>query len=183
MLLHLYSTELEMTGLVTFLQTNQLTVQQQESLYAGLESIKSWFDIFFSIPPVAYAEFPFSVFLQLAHCLSMLYRLTTLKDSIWSEYGSFKTADTIIISNRVINNLQQVAILNGLDNSESPDGDVFSRAAHVFQSFRAEWEAKLSAEMPLTPPTQNINENAFPDVLTTGFTDDWFMDLVLFPNY
>jgi hypothetical protein len=113
----------------------------------------------------------------------MLYRLTTLKDPIWGEYGGFKTADGIFISNRVINNLEQVAILNGLDSSEGPDIDVFSRAAHAVQSFRVEWEAKLGAETPLSPPAEKLNENAFPEDLGVELSNDWFMDLVLFPSY
>ena len=186
-LLHLYSTELEIAFLPTFRQTNQLTIQQRESLNAGLESVKSWFDVFFTITPAAYIGFSFPIFLQIARCLTTLYRLATLKDPILGEDVVCKTADAIMISNHVINNLEQVAILNGLDNSEGPKGDVFSRAAQMIRSFQAEWEAKLSKEdlVPHSIPTpENVTDFSFPDALVGEISDDdWLRDLVLFPDY
>lgn len=186
-LLHLYSTELEVAFLPTFRQTNPVPFQQRRSLNAGLESVKSWFDVFFTITPAAYIGFSFPIFLQMARCLTTLYRLTSLKDQTCDEVGAFKTADAILISNRVINNLEQVSILNGLDNSESSEGDVFSGAAQMVRSFQAEWEAKLGTE-DLVPPIihtpQNINEISVPDAFVGDFSDtDWLTDLVLFPNY
>ncbi|KAK9344639.1 hypothetical protein V1522DRAFT_393226 [Lipomyces starkeyi] len=58
-LLHLYSTELEAALSSTFLHSNQLTSQQR--LNAGLETIKSWLDVFFTITPAAYIGFPLHI--------------------------------------------------------------------------------------------------------------------------
>ena len=123
----------------------------------------------------------------MARYLTTLYRLTSLKDQTCNENGVFKTADAILISNRVINNLEQVSILNGLDECESNGGDVFSRAAQTVRSFQAEWKAKLGTE-DLVPPTiptpQIVNEIPVPDAFVGDFSDtDWLTDLVLFPKY
>lgn len=140
LLLHLYSAELEAALSPTFLHTNQLTCQQRSSLDRALGSINSWFDIFFTITPAAYIEFPFSVFSQLIRCLITIYRLTTLDGPSWEKNGVLKTVDPLLIIHRVINNLEQVAILAGLDNSDSPERDAFSRAAQMFDALRLGWE-------------------------------------------
>lgn len=123
----------------------------------------------------------------MARYLTTLCRLTSLEDQTCNEDGVFKTANAILISYRVINNLEQVSILNGLDECESSEGDVFSRAAQMVRSFQAEWEAKLGTE-DLVPPTiptpQNVNEISVPYAFVGDFSDtDWLTDLILFPNY
>lgn len=183
--LHLYSTEVETTLSPAFLHTNKLTFQQRKFLNAGFISVKSWFDVFFTITPSAYIGLPFSIFSQLVRCLIALGRLTTLVDLSWDENGVWKRADPLLILDRVISNLEQVPILAGLDNSDSPEKDAFSRAAQMFRSLRPAWEAKLSAdELSTIPIPQNINETFPPDALEVElFDDDWLMDLLLPPNY
>ena len=184
-ILHLYSAELETTLSPTLLHTNQLTLQQRKSLNAGLISVKSWFDVFFTITPAAYIGLPFSIFSQLVRCLIALCRLTSLDDLSCDEHGVWKTADPLLILDRVIDNLEQVPILAGLDNSDSPEKDPFSRAAQMFRSLRPVWEAKINPdELSTIPIPQNINETFPPDALTVEFfDDDWLMDLLLPPNY
>lgn len=189
-LAHLYSTELTINEIALFqvlFVINRLDFQQLKSLYACIESIKSWFDVFFTIPPAAYIGFPFSIFSQLVHCLVTLYRLSTLNDPAWDKNGVCKTADLLLILDHVINNMEQVKTLAGLDNNDSPEGDIFSRTAKLFRSIRPEWEAKLSPDdlMVSTIPTpQNAGETDLPEVLPMDFSDnEWLLDLLLSPNY
>jgi hypothetical protein len=94
-------------------------------------------------------------------------------------------ADPLLILDRVINNLEQVAILAGLDNSDSPKRDVFSRAAQMFGSLRPGWDAKLDPDdLSTIPIPQNVNEIFPPDALAVElFDNDRLMDLLLSPNY
>ena len=185
LLLHLYSAELETALSPTFLHTNQLTCQQRNSLDRVLQSINSWFDIFFTITPAAYIDFPFSIFSQLIRCLITIYRLTTLDDPSWDKNGVWKTVDPLLIIHRVINNLEQVAILAGLDNSDSHERDAFSRAAQMFGALRPGWETKLAQGDLLATPLQQSSDETFPlgAFGVESFDDDWFMDLLLSPNY
>jgi hypothetical protein len=183
-LLHLYSAEIDTALPPRFLHTNQLTFQQRKSLHAGLESIKSWFDIFLAISPAAYIGFPFSIFSQLVRCITTLCRLTTLDDPSWDQNGVCKTADPFLTLERVINNLDQGAIIAGLGNSESIEKDIFSRAAQMFRSLRPGWEAKRDLGDPSTIPIQqNANDAFAPDALASEFFDDWLTDLLLPLNY
>lgn len=179
MLLHLYSTELETAFSSTFLNANQLTFQEHKSVDAGLESIQSWFNVFFTIPPAAYVGFTFSICSQLVRCLSTLFQLKALDGSVRDENSIWDTVDPLFILNRVITNLEQVAILAGLDNTDSPEGDIFSRVAQLFRSLRPVWEAQLQPDdLPLStaPATQNIDEFALSGSLGVDSFDDWLAD-------
>lgn len=119
------------------------------------------------------------------HCLATLYRLSTLDDPAWDKDGVRKTADLLLILDQVINNMEQVATLAGLDNTDSSDGDVFSRTAKRFGSIRLQWEAKLRPEDLLVstisdPP--NADEMSPSEALALNFQDnDWMMDYLLDP--
>lgn len=42
------------------------------SLFACVESIRSWFNVFIKVLPSSYIGFPFSIFSQLMHCLTII---------------------------------------------------------------------------------------------------------------
>lgn len=184
-LLHLYGAELEMGLSPTSFNATQLTVQQRKSLEAILESIKSWFDVFFTIPPTAYVGLPFSVCTQQTRCIVTLCRLTTLEDQSWNEIGAWKTANALSILDRVIDNLEQVPIVAGLDNSESPEGDTFTGAARMFRALRPGLEAKLGpVELSAASDQQNFDDTFPLDAFAVdGFENDWLMDFLFSPSY
>ncbi|KAH7333048.1 Zn(II)2Cys6 transcription factor [Rhexocercosporidium sp. MPI-PUGE-AT-0058] len=168
-LLHLYSAELEVFLPPPFLQG---TFHPRISVDPGLQAIKSWFDRFFTIPVTAYAELPFSILSQLLRCQVTLSRLISQEGSGWMENSVWTIADALSTINRVIKNLEQVAELARLDNSGSPDGDVFFRTAQILRSFRPGMGSLLIQD-DLTIPSQGVG---------IDFDDDWLMDLMLYPN-
>jgi hypothetical protein len=185
-LLHLYNTELEIAITPAFLHKNQLTSQQRKIINAGLKSIKSWFDVFFTITPAAYIGFPFSIISQLVRCLTTLYRLRILDDQVWEYNYPWNTMDPILVLNQVIQNMEKVAISAKLDNSDSPEGDIFFRSAQLFRSLQPGWEAKLRTDNSLLSNisnSQNMNDISFQDSIGMEFlNNEWFMDISLPPN-
>jgi hypothetical protein len=133
-----------------------------------------------AISPAAYIGFPFAIFSQLVRCITTLCRLTTLDVPGWDQNGVCKTADPFLTLERVINNLEQRAIVAGIDNSDSLEKDVFSRAAQMFRSLRPGWESKRDLDNLSTIPTQQDANVAFaPDPFAVEFFDDWLTDLLL----
>lgn len=114
-------------------------LKQLKRLYACIESIKSWFEMFLAIPPADYIGFPFSISSQLVHCLTTLYRLSTLNDSNWDKGSVRETTDLLPILDQVINNMEQVAAVAGLDDSDIAEGYEFFRTARKFRPIRLEW--------------------------------------------
>lgn len=180
-LLHLYGTELDVI-LSEFLYTNELTLEQWKSLDVALESIKSWFNVFFTIQPLAYLGFSHFILLQLNRCIMILYRLKTLDDSTWEENRVWKTDEALQVLDRVLNNIEQVAFLRAFDDTDYPDGDTFTQAAALYRSFRPAWETKRnSVQSKLSP--QYFDGQILPDLYgTESFEIDWFADFIFSSN-
>lgn len=185
---HLWTTELRVNEIALShmpLFTDRSSFKQVEHLYACVESIKSWFNVFFTIPITDYMGFSFSILSQLVHCLVTLYKLSTIDDSAWDKNGVRETADLLLIMDQVIDNMEQAA--TSLDNNDSPEGDAFSRTAKKYRSIRLEWEAKLRRPDDHTVSTisnlQIANETPLPEEFLMEFPDnDWMMDYLLASN-
>ena len=190
MLAHLHSTELAINHVAlsrTSKTSGHLDFEQIEVLYAAIESIKYWFEVFFSIPPISYIGFPFSIFSQLRHSLATLYRLSTLDSPGWDKGGVRKAANLNHILDQVINNLEQVAPAAGLDNTGSTEGDVFGRSAKLFRRLRTQWEEKLGPDSDVAtgiPDSQLASDLSLPDPFVMDLTDnDWLTNFYFAPNY
>ena len=190
LLAHVYSTELAINQIALSrlpIVHSYPDFEQLSYLCACTKSIKTWFEVFFSVSPTFYVGFPFSIFSQLRHCLATLHRLSTLDDPAWDKKGLRKIINLPSILDQVVNNLEQVATAAGLDNTASADGDVFSRTAKLLRSIRPVWEARLGPEddvaTALPPPQESLDISLF-DPLPVDFTNnDWLTDLFLGPNY
>ncbi|KAI0843906.1 hypothetical protein F5Y00DRAFT_249993 [Daldinia vernicosa] len=183
LLLHLYSAELE-TTLSPFLHGKPLT-SQQETVNASLTSIKSWFDVFFTLTPDTYIGFPSSILSQLLRCLVTLYRLRVMSD-LACVGDSVEVMDPLLLLDRVVSNMEQVEVLSGLDNRGVQERDIFFRAAQMFRALRPGWETELrSKELALSNNTmpQNFDEVPMQDFLGMDFLDiDWITDFYVPPN-
>ena len=186
-LAHLYSSELTINEIALSqmpINTKHSSFKQLKILHACVESIKSWFEVFFTIPHNDYVGFPFSIFSQLVHCLVILYRLSTLDDPAWDKNGVQETADLLLIVDQLINKLDYAAAKLVID--DSPEADVFSRTAKKLRSIRLEWEAKLRPDdltVSTIPNPQIANETPFPEDFPMDFPDnDWMMDFLLTSN-
>lgn len=164
-LLHLHSVCVETALSATIADTNWTTPQQRQSLNAGLEAIMSWVEVLFTMDLATYINTSFSNITQLVRCvryLIIIHPLTTFGDPSWDENGVWKTVDPLLIVDRIINNLEQVAVLANLDNNSNPGGDVFSQGAELLRSLR-----------PGLPDD--------PSLAVDFFSDDWLMGFLPFP--
>lgn len=109
-------------------------------------------------------------------------RLSTLDDPIWDNDHVFQIANPLLILDCISNNMEQVANVAGLDNSDAPNGDIFSRSVQIFRSFRSEFVSKLapeSIELSNIPNTHSINDIQLPDAGGEElFDNDWFLELL-----
>jgi len=68
----------------------------------------------------------------------------------------------------------------GIDNTESPDGDVFLRTAKRFRAMSSKWSEKLCS-------IENADQNEaliVPDSLDFDWSDNsWMMDFAMMPDY
>ncbi|KAB8261634.1 hypothetical protein BDV32DRAFT_148280 [Aspergillus pseudonomiae] len=185
-LLHLYSNELEIAASSLSLTPCDVNASRQDHLFHALTSINSWFNILLMIPPAGYVSFSFAIFSQVSRCLLALYRLATLDAPNWDKNLVQQTANPLSILNRLVNALEQVPAVVGIDNSNYPNGDLFSRSAQILRSLRPEWESKLGSDdmVPVEPSTHDLNGIQMPDASFFGddsLYDSWFMELMSCP--
>ncbi|OJJ50287.1 hypothetical protein ASPZODRAFT_2117511 [Penicilliopsis zonata CBS 506.65] len=158
LLLHAHSATLAindfaLSGLPIVLENSRSL--QLDCLYACLDSVKLYFDLFFAIPPAAFFDLPVSICGQVNQTLSALYRLSILDDPAWDRVAVRKIVDIQIIFDRLFDVLQQAAVLAGLDGGvENP---ILSKAMQAFRSIRSRWEARERSELMSTP--LNMNED------------------------
>lgn len=183
LLLHLYSNELEISVSSLSFIPSDVKASRQDHLFQALTSINSWFKKLFMIPPAGYVSFSFAIFSQVSRCLLALYRLAILDAPNWDKNHVRQTANPLSILNRLLNTLEQVLAVVGIDNSNYPNGDIFSRSAQILRSLRPEWEAKLGSDdmVSLEPSPHDVNGIHMPD--TSFFGDDslyhgWFIELM-----
>jgi len=183
-----------------------LGFQRIKSLNSCLQALKAWFDSFLNIPSSSYIGLPFSIVSQTVRCLGLLYHLSALDEPGWSREDVQATANVIDITTRVANNMEQVrdrmyslenhpdaditcfqvVLLAGIDNTESPDGDVFSRTAKRFRAMASKWSERLRpVDVPI-PEAQMAQPDllGIPDPLDFDWSDNsWMMDFSTMPNY
>lgn len=165
--------------------TKNSNFQQLECLYSCLDSVKSWFDVFFTIPPADYIGFPFSIFSQLSKCLITLYKLSSLDDPSWPKAEVRKMADVLTILDMVIHNLAQASTVAAFDSSDMGE-DIFNRTAKRFKSIRVGWEAKLNTDIVMATSEAGPTIDApLPYDFSVEFpenewpADDWLTDIIM----
>lgn len=169
-----------------------------ESLWAALQAAKSWFDLFFRIPPAGYISISMAIFAQFAHCLVALSRLSSFEHPHWDLELARKTCNLSEILDRVIDKFARVKAEVNLDVNSTDDNDVFSSNARRITAIKQWWSAKLAAEQPSasnnaeaepTMAEQHIDENAGnADPMLSGppidFSDDtWLRDIMSLDDF
>lgn len=126
---------------------------------------------------------PFRHFLsQVSRCLLALYRLAILDTPNWDKNHVQQTANPLSVLNQPVDALKQVPTVVGIDNSNYPNGDFFSRSAQMLRSFCPEWEAKLGSDdmVCVEPYPHDVNGIHMPGTSLSredSMYDGWFMEL------
>ena len=115
--------------------------QRFECLYAYLQAIKSWIEVFFTIPPVQYVGFSACIYAKMTRCFIGLWRLLTCEHPEWNRGLVQETLDVSSILQEAETNFAQVKAVAGLDRGDSEDSDTFSIMASRLRSMRTSWDA------------------------------------------
>lgn len=188
-LLHHHSTEFAINEIrlyETLSAPHDLDTYRIETLYGCLNAIRSWFDIFFTIPPADYVNFTFSVFSQLFRCLMALYKLSTIDNPTWDTNLVRKTADLLPILDQLVLNLRRVDRDAGLDE-DSAEGSAFCRTADKYDSMRAKCKERFAViqtgvgvDMGVDPMGR-INDEAMPGMTLDLSGMSWLSDIFVAP--
>lgn len=189
-LTHIEATELmvyEMALSQSHSASGQLDHLRIRYLQACVQSIRAWFDIFFTIPPSEYIGFSFATASQLARCLGLLQSISALDDPGWSKEEVRATVDVLEILERVASNMEQVHMLAGIDNTGCPDGDIFQQTGRRFRTHLSAWAAKLGraggiGEASGQPAAEGEDIRPLETLDLDWLDNDWLMDSFMVPG-
>ncbi|MCJ1378824.1 hypothetical protein MMC17_001923 [Xylographa soralifera] len=172
LLLELYNTELCIHEIgfshAPDLFTGQSN-QRFECLFACLQALKSWINVFLSIPPAQYVGFSASIYAQLTRGLIDVWRLSTCEYPEWDRGLVRENLDVSMILGQIEKNFAQVKEAAGLDVGCLQGSDFFSIMASKTRSIRVSWDA-------ITAPSTDLFDISSLDELggfSTEFLDIW----------
>ncbi|KAJ2905281.1 hypothetical protein MKZ38_005794 [Zalerion maritima] len=154
LLASIYYTELSTFGLLlsatkhSHSSTTTLDLQRLEYLHGCLETVKSAVENVFKIPPAEYPCSSFPFFVQLARCLVVLYRLSTLNDPVWDTSLVRSTLGVLQVTDQMISNMQQCVReterkAQAADGENSSGGGFLDLATRIFIAFKSWCAARL----------------------------------------
>ena len=148
-----------------------LTNQRFECLWASFQAIRSWIDIFLSIPPSQYVGFSAFTYAQMARCLIGIWRLSTCEHPEWDRKLVTDNIDVSSVLEQVQSNFSRVKEDAGLTGEGWPHQhqDFFTIMASRLGSLKASWDTDIGSTTvsPDTPPSFDFGEYA------TEVLDNW----------
>ncbi|KAI1134069.1 putative C6 transcription factor [Hypoxylon sp. FL0543] len=115
--------------------------ERLECLWRSTNAIRSWLDIFFALPPSQFRGFSFPFWAQLARCLVIFCRLSTLEDPAWDRKAVRSTIDLPPALDRIAEKLE----LASREIGEQSSDDVFSQLSRLMRMFRAWVGSKMAS--------------------------------------
>lgn len=187
LVLHGYNVELSIHE-AALSKTLDPAFDRLESLWAALQAVKNWFNLFLSIPPARYVGVPMGVCAQFAHFLVALSRLSTFEHPHWDLKLVKETCSLSIILDRVIDKFARVQADANLGYNSQEDSDFFSSNVRRITAIKQWWDAKLAAEQsattePLATTDEPSNVSTATDPMLAGppidFSDDMWLKEIL----
>jgi hypothetical protein len=130
-------------------------------MYACLRAVRSWYEIWFSIPLIDIPGLPFSVYTQLSQTQVALHRLTTSDDPAWDKELLRNTADLLVILDRSAARFEEVARVYPQEPGEDCQ-TIWSKAVKILRNIKTTWEPTLAQCLNREPSNNHNNSNAGP---------------------
>ncbi|KAH8700254.1 hypothetical protein BGW36DRAFT_405529 [Talaromyces proteolyticus] len=116
-----------------------LGFERLECHWRSLGAIKSWLDVFFTLPPSVCVGFSFPFWAQMVRCLVVLYRLSICLDSARDQPTVRQTVDLLAVLDRIADKIRRTAVEAG----EKSPNELFSQIVRIMKRFQAWAAARL----------------------------------------
>ncbi|KAI1762953.1 putative C6 transcription factor [Hypoxylon sp. FL1150] len=128
--------------------SNSTGFERLECLWRSVNAIKSWLDIFYTLPPPTVSGCPFPLRAQLARCLVVLFRLSTLEDPAWDRQAVRGTVDLLLVLDQIATKLD----IASRESGEQSGDEIFAQFSKAMRTFRAWAATKIAPEEPVADP-------------------------------
>ncbi|EDN93815.1 hypothetical protein SS1G_09682 [Sclerotinia sclerotiorum 1980 UF-70] len=149
-LLYLYNTELTIHEVALSKEAivDLPDSQRLESLCICFQAVKSWFDLYFSLPCKDHISFIFPIYMHISHCMVALYRLSVFEDPQWDVHLVRQQLDLSHVLGKIVKTWENVKSEAGLDvgATGTDDVDLYTSNAKRIALLKKWWDAKVVAE-------------------------------------
>ncbi|XXH02727.1 hypothetical protein Hte_009112 [Hypoxylon texense] len=142
---------------------------------ACMQSIKAWFDIFFTVPTTDYVGFTFIFMCSMAYNLLTLVRFSTTEDPTWEKGAVRRLIDVLTVCDKLVENYENLA--QGRRNFDSSENNFFSDSASIFRFMEATWRREM--DVPGHDDTAQTLQGLDDLSLPSNFTMDPMQPLFL----
>lgn len=111
-------------------------LDRPECHWRSLDAIKSWLDVFFSLPPAVYVGLSFPLWAQMVRCVMVLYRLSVYVEPPLDRLAVRRAVDILSVLGRLAELMKRTCAEAG---EQSPH-DLFSKIARIASEFQS-WVA------------------------------------------
>jgi len=146
-----------------------------ECLCICLNAVKSWIEVFLSIPVAQYVGFSALVYSNIMHCFVDIYRLSTFEHAEWDRELFREQLHVSSFLEQCEKNFAGVKEAAGLDIGGSEDMDSFSIMTSRVRVVKMSWDAANASMTNSVGMPSNDESYDFP----MDFSDeDWMRDLL-----
>lgn len=141
-------------------------------------AIKSWLDIFSSLPPSSYVGWPFHLKVHGLRCLVALYKLSTYEDPAWDREAVRNTVDLLLAMDQMVDRMEQV------NDGSDPDQDGLAPICRMLRGFRAFFAVRMgpAEDPPHSHDGMMTDNDLLPQVM--DFSDEsWLHDMLGWSAY
>jgi hypothetical protein len=147
LLLHLHNTEISLYEIALARSaappsTDGPDFKRLDFLYACLRATNSWFDIFLAIPPAHYIGFSISILTQMAHCIIVLYRLSTFSHPDWDLGLVRQTLDLSTVLEQLIQKFAQIRVAAGIHDDSRDENNIYCSTRRRFEAIKSWWDGR-----------------------------------------
>ena len=202
-LMYVYGTELtirdQFLGTVKSAGPSSLgQFQRLEELEQTLICIENWLGVFRGIPIDGWVGISVDSFSQFTHCLSVLFRLTTLEDPDWDNEDVRRRADILGLLDYYAVTLDQVHKVTGMVDAPGPRSGMFFKTSYLMKALKKlfvkeldpnyEEKEQAAGKQPVdelmkqgdlhTAPDINMEEPSFTQEFLSGLAEEpWISDV------
>lgn len=130
-----------------------------DSMYCCLRAVRSWYDVWFSIPLIDIPGLPFSIYTQLSQTQVALHRLTVTDDPAWDKELLRNTADLLVILDRSAVRFEEVERVYPQEPGEDCQ-TIWSKAVKILRNIKTTWEPTLAQCLNRDLPTNDTGGGA-----------------------
>ncbi|PWY80823.1 hypothetical protein BO94DRAFT_470367 [Aspergillus sclerotioniger CBS 115572] len=166
-LFHFYDTEITLyeVAIAKPPADEEMSTQRLDHLYAALQVVKRFFDLFLTIAPAGYTSLALPNLTQVSHCLVTLLRLSTLDYPGWDKAAVRRSVDILAVAEQIATRMGQVADAVGIQ-SEGACDDPFGKLGMIMQKLRSEWELRLQEAVDWEPFLSNMELGELENLLS-----------------